>query len=30
MYSGRTYHDSGHFIGPWIKALDAERQRMGV
>ncbi len=28
MYSGRTYHDSGKFIGPWIKALDAERDRM--
>lgn len=22
MVSGRTYHDSGHFIGPWIKMLD--------
>jgi len=22
MYSGRTYHDSGYFVGPWIKALD--------
>lgn len=22
MYSGRTYHDNGHFIGPWIKALN--------
>jgi protease I len=22
MYSGRTYHDNGYFIGPWIKALD--------
>jgi protease I len=30
MYSGRTYHDSGHFIGPWIKALDAERAKMGI
>jgi hypothetical protein len=30
MYSGRTYHDSGHFIGPWIKALDAERAKMGL
>jgi protease I len=24
MYSGRTYHDNGHYIGPWIKALDIE------
>jgi hypothetical protein len=23
MYSGRTYHDHGYYIGPWIKALDA-------
>jgi protease I len=23
MYSGRTYHDSGHFVGPWIAALEA-------
>jgi protease I len=22
MVSGRTYHDSGHFVGPWIKLLD--------
>jgi protease I len=22
MFSGRTYHDSGAFVGPWIKALD--------
>ena len=22
MVSGRTYHDSGHFVGPWIKMLD--------
>ncbi|MFK7779466.1 MAG: DJ-1/PfpI family protein [Gimesia sp.] len=25
MVSGRTYHDSGHFIGPWIKLLDEAR-----
>lgn len=22
LFSGRTYHDSGHFVGPWIAALD--------
>lgn len=22
MVSGRTYHDSGHFVGPWIKMLE--------
>ena len=22
MVSGRTYHDSGNFVGPWIKMLD--------
>jgi len=21
LYSGRTYHDHGHYIGPWIAAL---------
>jgi protease I len=26
MVSGRTYHDSGHFVGPWIKMLEAARQ----
>ena len=25
MVSGRTYHDSGHFLGPWIQMLDAQR-----
>jgi putative intracellular protease/amidase len=24
MVSGRTYHDSGHFVGPWIRMLDAQ------
>jgi len=22
MVSGRTYHDSGHFVGPWIKMIE--------
>ncbi len=22
LVSGRTYHDNGHFIGPWIRLLD--------
>jgi len=25
MVSGRTYHDSGHFVAPWIKMLEAAR-----
>lgn len=25
LVSGRTYHDSGHFVGPWIAMLDAAR-----
>jgi protease I len=25
MVSGRTYHDNGHFIGPWIAMLDAQK-----
>ena len=28
LVSGRTYHDHGHFIGPWIQLLEAAaRQR---
>jgi protease I len=23
MVSGRTFHDNGHFVGPWIKMLEA-------
>lgn len=23
LVSGRTYHDNGHFIGPWIKLLES-------
>ena len=23
MVSGRTYHDNGHFVGPWIRMLEA-------
>lgn len=23
LVSGRTYHDSGHFVGPWIRLLEA-------
>ena len=26
MVSGRTYHDSGHFVGPWIKMLEAQQK----
>ena len=22
LISGRTYHDNGHYIGPWIKLLE--------
>ena len=25
VVSGRTYHDHGHYIGPWIAMLDAAR-----
>lgn len=27
LISGRTYHDSGHFVGPWIQLLDEEAAR---
>lgn len=25
LFSGRTFHDNGAYIGPWIKALEAAR-----
>jgi protease I len=25
LVSGRTYHDNGHFVGPWIKMLEQAR-----
>lgn len=27
VFSGRTFHDHGHYIGPWIEALLAARLR---
>ncbi len=24
LVSGRTFHDNGHYVGPWIKLLEAE------
>lgn len=29
LISGRTFHDNGHYVGPWIKLLEAERERRG-
>jgi protease I len=29
LVSGRTYHDHGHYIGPWIKMLEAARDQKG-
>ena len=26
LVSGRTFHDNGHFIGPWIRLLNEARQ----
>ena len=25
LVSGRTFHDNGHYVGPWIKLLEAAR-----
>jgi protease I len=25
LVSGRTYRDNGHYLGPWIKMLEAAR-----
>ncbi len=27
LVSGRTYHDHGHYVGPWIKLLEAARDQ---
>ena len=27
LVSGRTFHDHGHYIGPWIKLLIEERAK---
>lgn len=27
LISGRTFHDNGYYVGPWIKLLEAERDR---
>jgi deglycase len=27
LVSGRTYHDHGHYVGPWVKLLIAERAK---
>jgi protease I len=27
MVSGRTFHDHGSFVGPWIKMLEAQRDQ---
>ena len=28
LVSGRTYHDSGHFVGPWVRLLEAAAARV--
>jgi len=28
LFSGRTFHDHGHYIGPWIEALLAAQERL--
>jgi len=30
LVSGRTYHDNGHYIGPWMKLLDEAAQPAGA
>lgn len=27
LVSGRTFHDNGHFVGPWIRLLEQQRDR---
>jgi protease I len=26
LFSGRTFHDHGHYVGPWIRALEQQRE----
>ncbi len=26
LVSGRTFHDNGHYVGPWIRLLEEQRQ----
>ncbi len=28
LVSGRTYHDNGHWVGPWIRRLEAARSAL--
>jgi len=27
LISGRTFHDNGHYVGPWIRLLEEQRDR---
>lgn len=27
LFSGRTFHDNGHYVGPWIKMLEQNRAK---
>ncbi len=27
LFSGRTFHDHGHYMGPWIRRLEADRAK---
>lgn len=29
LFSGRTFHDHGHYIGPWVRMLEEQRSRRG-
>ena len=28
LVSGRTFHDNGHYVGPWIKLLEKSRNNV--
>ena len=30
LFSGRTFHDHGHYVGPWIRALESQREKRGA
>ncbi len=30
LISGRTYHDNGHYIGPWIRLLEQQRDALAA
>ena len=30
LVSGRTFHDNGHYVGPWIRLLEEYAAKVGI